>query len=64
MNEDGDNAHPKFRSKCNNNESNILTHQEIHHCRKNCVSYHSSVQRNKIVDSSELAAKFLIYLFI
>ena len=33
------------------------------HCRKNCVSHRSSVQRIKIVDSSELtAAKFLIYL--
>ena len=43
----------------------ILTHHEIHHYRKNCVNDHSSVQRNKIVDSSELmAAKLFIYLFL
>ena len=46
----GDNAHPNVRSKSNNNEKKNLTHHKIHRCRKNCVSDHSSVQRNKIVD--------------
>ena len=30
----GNNAHPNVRSKSNNNETNILTNHEIHHCRK------------------------------
>ena len=38
-----DNAHPNVCSKSNNNEGKILTHHEIHHCGKNCVSDHSSV---------------------
>ena len=54
---EGDNAHPNVRSKSYNNERKILTHHEIRNCRKNCVSDHSSVQRNKIVDLSEFTAE-------
>ena len=64
QNEEGNNAHHNICSKSSNIERKILTHHEIHHCRKNCVSDHSGVQRNKIVDLSELmGAKSFIYLF-
>ena len=48
------------------NERNILTLHEIIDCiAEKTFSDHSTVRRNKMVDSSELTAnKFLIYLFI
>ena len=57
----------RFVLKVINNENQFNPSWNHHwsHYRTNCVGNHSSVQRIKIVDSSELAAaKFLIYLFI
>ena len=56
----------KFVLKVINNERKILNdHVIIDRIAKQIVIDHSSVQRIKIVDSSELTAtKFLIYLSI
>ena len=61
---EGDNAYPNVRSKINNKKNKKINASWNPSLQKNCVNDHSSVQRNKIMDSSELmAAKFFISSF-
>ena len=58
-----DNTHLNVRTKSNKKKKKKKIHHES--CRTNCLSDPSSVQRIKIVDSSELmAARIFIYLFL